>query len=161
VPDKPLSHLDAEGRARMVDVSAKPATVRTAVAAGRVRMTPETLARIESGDVAKGDVLAVARIAGIQGAKRTADLVPLCHPLRLDHVAVTLEPAPPDAIEIRVEARALERTGVEMEALTATCAAALALYDMIKGIDRAARIEDVRLLSKEGGKSGLWKATEG
>jgi cyclic pyranopterin phosphate synthase len=154
--DARLTHLDAEGRAHMVDVSAKEPTLRRAVAEGLVHMAPATLDLVTSGAVAKGDALAVARLAGIQGAKRTADLVPLCHPVRLDHVAVDLEPLPPGGVRIRAEAVAFDRTGVEMEALTAVAAAALALYDMIKGVDRSAEIATVRLLSKEGGRSGPW-----
>ena len=144
----------------MVDVSQKPDTARRAVAAGLVRMQPDTLARITSGRIEKGDALAVARIAGIQGAKRTSDLVPLCHPIRLDHVGITIEPAGDDAMEIRAEARAVDRTGVEMEAMAAVAAAALTLYDMIKGVDRSASVESIRLLTKEGGKSGRWARGE-
>jgi len=160
VTDSRLTHLDEEGRAHMVDVSAKPDTARRAVAEGFVRMQPATLRKITAGEIEKGDALAVARLAGIQGAKRTADLVPLCHPIRLDHVAVSLEPAGEDRMRIRVETAALDRTGVEMEAMTAVMASALALYDMIKGVDRSAAIESVRLLVKEGGRSGPWRRPE-
>ena len=153
--DPELTHLDEAGRAHMVDVSAKQPTARRAVAAGLVRMQPATVARVADGQVAKGDALAVARIAGIQGAKRAADLIPLCHPIRLDKVRVELEPGE-DGIRITVEAVAFDRTGVEMEAMAAVSAAALALYDMIKGVDRSASIADVRLLRKEGGRSGTW-----
>ena len=141
----------------MVDVSAKAATLRRAVAEGFVRMRPETVALIQAGGVEKGDALAVARIAGIQGAKRTSDLVPLCHPLRLDRVGVTLEPEGADRFRIEAEVVAVDRTGVEMEALTAVAAAALTLYDMIKGVDRSAAISEIRLLTKEGGRSGVWQ----
>ena len=152
-----LTHLDDEGRAHMVDVSAKQSTMRRAVAEAFVRMEPATLGLVTSGEIEKGDALAVARLAGIQGAKRTADLVPLCHPIRLDKVGVDLTPQGDAAIRIETEAIAFDRTGVEMEALTAAMAAALALYDMIKGVDRSAHITDVRLLSKEGGRSGTWR----
>jgi len=152
-----LTHLDDRGRAHMVDVSAKQPSVRRAVAEGLVRMQPATLQLIVTGQVEKGDALAVARVAGIQGAKRTPDLVPLCHPIRLDKVAVELAPAGEDAVHIRVETIAFDRTGVEMEALAAVATAALTLYDMIKGVDRSATIEHVRLLTKEGGRSGTWQ----
>ena len=153
-----LSHLDREGRARMVDVGEKPVTHRACVARGVVRMNPDTLARIAEGRIPKGDVLATARIAGIQAAKRTGEWIPLCHPLPLDAVVVELEPDPADAcvrIEARVETHA--RTGVEMEALVAVSAAALTLYDMCKAVDRAMTVEGVRLVSKRGGKSGDWR----
>ena len=152
-----LTHLDAEGRARMVDVGAKAVTERICVARGEVRMAPETLAAITAGRAPKGDVLATARIAGIQAAKRTADWIPLAHPLPLTSVEVRLEPDP-DGAALRVEAtvRARARTGVEMEALVAVSAAALTVYDMCKALDRAMTVEAVRLVSKQGGKSGLW-----
>ena len=153
--DPELAHLDDAGRAHMVDVSAKDATLRRAVAEGLVRMQPETVEAVISGGVAKGDALAVARLAGIQGAKRAADLIPLCHPIRLDKVRVGLD-AVEGGIRIEVEAIAFDRTGVEMEAMAAVSAAGLALYDMIKGVDRSASIADVRLLRKEGGRTGLW-----
>jgi indole-3-glycerol phosphate synthase len=153
LPD--LSHVDTEGRARMVDVSAKVETARVAVAGARVSMRPETLARIQAGDVAKGDVLQVARIAGIMAAKKTADLIPLCHPLALTSVEVELVCVPErSAVEITTTCRLNGRTGVEMEALTAASVAALTIYDMCKAIDRGMTVTDVRLLRKSGGKSG-------
>jgi cyclic pyranopterin phosphate synthase len=152
-----LSHLDDAGRARMVDVSAKDATTRTAVARGRVRMQPATLEQIAAGSMPKGDVLAVARLAGIMGAKRTPELIPLCHPLPLDAVDVDLTPDPAEGcVRIVARARVHARTGVEMEALTAVAVAALTLYDMCKAVDRAMTIEDVCLVEKQGGKSGPW-----
>lgn len=160
MPTSEFSHLDDAGRARMVDVSAKPSTARRAVAEGTVRMKPSTVASIRRGEVAKGDVLAVARVAGIQGAKRTSDLVPLCHPLRIDAVNVDVETAGDERVGIRVEVRAFDRTGVEMEALTAVCAAALSVIDMVKGVDRLAFVERVRLLEKEGGRTGSWRRDE-
>jgi len=158
-----FSHLDEAGRARMVDVSAKEATARRARAEGVVRVAPATLEAIRRGAVAKGDVLAVARVAGIQGAKRTPDLVPLCHPLRLDAVSVDVEPVEGEGVVIRAEVRAFDRTGVEMEAMAAVSAAALSVYDMVKGVDRGAFVERIRLLEKEGGRSGRWRrdAAEG
>ena len=160
MPDGRLTHLDDEGRAHMVDVSAKPATTRRAVAEGWVVMAPATLALVQAGGLAKGDALAVARIAGIQGAKRTADLVPLCHPVRLDKVHLDLEPGADGRMHVVAEAVAVDRTGVEMEALCAVSAACLALYDMIKGVDRSALIERIQLRSKEGGRSGTWRRDE-
>jgi cyclic pyranopterin phosphate synthase len=148
-----LTHLDASGAARMVDVSAKPATAREATAKGRVRMQPETIARIRDGDAPKGDVLAAARLAGIFAAKRTADLIPLCHPLPLSSASVDLV-LTQDAVEITATVRTTGRTGVEMEALTAVSIAALTLYDMVKSADRAMVIEAIRLTHKSGGKSG-------
>ncbi len=153
-----LTHFDAEGRAVMVDVGAKPETARQAIARGRIVMAPSTLDRIREGQMAKGDVLAVARIAGIMAAKRTADLIPLCHPLMLSKVAVDLTPAAPDAVEIEAVVALNGRTGVEMEALTAVTVAALTVYDMCKAIDRSMRIEAVRLSHKSGGKSGTYEA---
>jgi cyclic pyranopterin phosphate synthase len=153
-----LTHFDAEGRAAMVDVGAKPETARQAIARGRVVMAPSTLDRIREGQMAKGDVLAVARLAGIMAAKRTADLIPLCHPLMLSKVAVDLTPAAPDAVEIEAVVALTGRTGVEMEALTAVTVAALTVYDMCKAIDRGMRIEAVRLSHKSGGKSGTYEA---
>jgi cyclic pyranopterin phosphate synthase len=153
-----LSHLDERGRARMVDVADKPVTRRVCVARGEVRMAPETLARISEGSLPKGDVLATARIAGIQAAKRTGEWIPLCHPLPLDGVEVRLAPDPGRccvAIEARVQVHG--RTGVEMEALVAVSAAGLTIYDMCKAIDRGMSLEAVRLISKKGGKSGEWK----
>lgn len=153
-----FTHFDEAGRAAMVDVSAKAETARVAVARGRVVMAPETLARIGEGGVGKGDVLGVARLAGIMAAKRTADLIPLCHPLMLTKVAVDLAPVPPDAVEIEALVGLTGRTGVEMEALTAVTVAALTVYDMCKALDRGMRIEAVRLVRKSGGKSGDWEA---
>ncbi|WP_149538101.1 cyclic pyranopterin monophosphate synthase MoaC [Siccirubricoccus phaeus] len=153
-----LTHFDEAGRAAMVDVSAKPETERVAVARGRVVMAPETLALIQSGTAAKGDVLGVARLAGIMAAKRTSDLIPLCHPLMLSKVTVDLTPAPPDAVEIEALVKLRGRTGVEMEALTAVTVAALTVYDMVKAVDRGMRIESVRLAHKSGGKSGSYEA---
>ena len=152
-----LTHLDDRGQARMVDVAGKDRTVREAVAAGIVRMRPETLALIREGALAKGDVLAVARVAGIQAAKRTPELVPLCHPVALTSVSVELDlEAAPDALAIRAVARAADRTGVEMEALTAVVGAALCVYDMVKAVDRGVVIGEIRLLEKSGGRSGRW-----
>ncbi len=153
-----LTHFDAEGRATMVDVGEKAVTERTATARGAVLMAPETLAIIEEGRAAKGDVLAVARLAGIMAAKRTAELIPLCHPLALTKVAVDLVPAPPDRVEIEATVRVSGRTGVEMEALTAVSVAALTVYDMVKAVDRSMRLTDIRLTHKEGGKSGAYTA---
>ncbi len=143
----------------MVDVGDKPATHRVAVAAGRIRLAPETLALVQRGDHAKGDVLAVARVAGIMGAKRTSELVPLCHPLSLSRVTVDLEPGA-EAIECVARAETVGPTGVEMEALTAVQVALLTVYDMCKAVDRAMVIEDVRLLEKRGGRSGDWRREE-
>lgn len=154
-----LTHFDGAGNAAMVDVSQKEATARVAIAKGRVRMAPATLARITAGEIGKGDVLGVARLAGIMGAKRTAELIPLCHPLGLDQVQVELEPNPEDgAVEITATAKVTARTGVEMEALTAVSVAALTIYDMCKAIDRGMRVTDIRLIHKSGGKSGTFEA---
>jgi cyclic pyranopterin phosphate synthase len=153
-----LTHFDAEGRAAMVDVAGKPETARVAVARGRVVMAPATLDRIRQGQIGKGDVLGVARLAGIMAAKRTSDLIPLCHPLMLSKVAVELAPVAPDAVEIEATVSLTGRTGVEMEALTAVSVAALTIYDMCKAIDRAMRIDNVRLAHKSGGKSGVYEA---
>lgn len=155
----PLTHLDAQGQARMVDVSAKAETTRTAVAGARVVMRPETLAAIRAGDAPKGDVLGTARVAGILAAKKTHELIPLCHPLLLTHVAVDFDYVE-DGIEIRATVRCQGQTGVEMEALTAATVAALTIYDMAKALEKTMRIENVRLLRKEGGKSGLFLAAE-
>jgi cyclic pyranopterin phosphate synthase len=152
-----LTHFDAEGKAVMVDVSAKPSTTRIAVAKGRVVMAPATLETIIAGGIGKGDVLGVARLAGIMGAKRTSDLIPLCHPLPLSSVKVDLVPVGPETVEIEATAKTTGQTGVEMEALTAVTVAALTVYDMCKAIDRGMRVEAVRLVRKEGGKSGLWE----
>ena len=153
-----LTHFDAQGRAAMVDVSAKEETARVATARGRIVMAPATLALIEAGQVGKGDVLGVARLAGIMAAKRTADLIPLCHPLALSIVTVDLTPAAPDAVDIEATVKLVGRTGVEMEALTAVTIAALTVYDMCKAADRGMRIEDIRLVLKEGGKSGRYES---
>ena len=152
-----LTHLDSDGNARMVDIGAKAATARQAIASGRVRMSPQALAAIRAGDAPKGDVLAAARIAGIMAAKRTADLIPLCHPLALD--AVTLDFAFEEgALRATATASLTGRTGVEMEALTAASVALLTIYDMAKALDKGMVIEDLRLLAKSGGKSGDWNA---
>ena len=152
-----LTHLDAEGTARMVDVGAKPVTRRRAVARATVRMRPETAAVVEAGDAPKGDVLGVARIAGIQAAKRTGELIPLCHPLGLDHVDVeAVVDAAAGTVTLIAEAGLEARTGVEMEALTAASIAALTLYDMIKGVDKLATLTDIRVVEKSGGRSGDW-----
>ena len=152
-----LTHLDKHGNARMVDVGGKPATPRIAVASGRIRMSAEALAAIREGDVPKGDVLAAARIAGIMAAKKTAELIPLCHPLSLDAVTVefTFED---DAVRATATASLTGKTGVEMEAMTATSIALLTIYDMAKALDKGMVIEDVRLIEKRGGKSGTWRA---
>jgi cyclic pyranopterin monophosphate synthase len=155
-----LTHLDAAGRARMVDVGEKPATERRAVARALVRVSAETAAAVAAGDAPKGDVIGVARIAGIQAAKRTAELIPLCHPLALSFVGV--EGAVDTAagtITLTAEARTTGPTGVEMEALTAASVAALTVYDMVKGIERGAEIAEVVLLQKSGGRSGEWRRT--
>jgi len=154
-----LTHLDERGAARMVDVAAKPVTHRRAVADALVRMRPETLSMIVEGRAPKGDVLAVARIAGIQAAKRTAELIPLCHPLPLTSVTVDLV-AEESAVRITAAAETDGKTGVEMEALTAASVAALALYDMCKAIDRGMEISTIRLLEKSGGASGTWTREE-
>jgi cyclic pyranopterin phosphate synthase len=154
-----LTHLDEEGRARMVDVGAKPDTERVAVARGRITMQPTTLALIQSGAVKKGDVLTVAQIAGIQAAKRTHELIPMCHPLLLTHIAVELVPGEAGGrawIDIEASARTLGKTGVEMEALTAVIVAALTVYDMCKAADRGMHIEQVHRARKSGGASGTW-----
>ncbi|HJN90178.1 MAG TPA: cyclic pyranopterin monophosphate synthase MoaC [Verrucomicrobiota bacterium] len=144
-----LTHIDADGDARMVDVSAKPAQAREAVARGEIRLAKTTLDAIESGQAAKGNVLATARLAGIMAAKKTADLIPLCHPLPISHAEVNFEtPASRDRIEITATARIADRTGIEMEALTAVSVAALTIYDMCKAIDKQMQITDIRLLSK-------------
>jgi len=158
-PAAPFPHLTATGQARMVDVSAKEVTTRTATAAGRVRLSRECVAALRDGSVPKGDALAVARIAGIQGAKRTPELVPLCHPLALTGVDVTAEVVD-DGVELTATVRTTGRTGVEMEALTAVATAALTVVDMIKAIDRAAMITDIRVLAKSGGRRGDWTSPE-
>ena len=156
-----LTHIDGAGQARMVDVTAKADTERVAVAQGAVVMRPETLALIRAGDMKKGDVLGVARIAGIMAAIRTHELIPLCHPLALTGVEVEIEPD--DALpglRVRARARVKGATGVEMEALTAVSVACLTIYDMAKAVDRGMRIEGVRLIEKLGGKSGHWRAED-
>ncbi|MGI0485252.1 cyclic pyranopterin monophosphate synthase MoaC [Pantanalinema rosaneae CENA516] len=155
VTNSALTHLDAQGEAQMVDVSGKPQTVRQAVAVGRVRMQPATLAAIAAGNAPKGDVLGTARLAGIMAAKQTAQLIPLCHSLPLQKVEVHLE-ADPDlpGYQIRAEVKTKAETGVEMEALTAVSIAALTLYDMAKGLEKSMQIEGIHLVSKTGGKSG-------
>jgi cyclic pyranopterin monophosphate synthase len=160
-PGDGLTHVDEQGRARMVDVSSKPATERRALAQAVVRVSVETARAVQAGDAPKGDVLGVARIAGIQAAKRTAELIPLCHPLPLSFVGVEAG-VDPDAgrITLRAEATTTGPTGVEMEALTGVSVAALTVYDMIKGMERGARIEEVVLLEKEGGRSGRWRRDE-
>ncbi|MEK0081559.1 cyclic pyranopterin monophosphate synthase MoaC [Benzoatithermus flavus] len=152
-----LTHIDSAGNAVMVDVSAKDVTERTATAEGRIVMAPATLARIKERGFKKGDVLGVAQLAGIMGAKRTADLIPLCHPLPLASVKVELEPLE-EAVLIRATCKVTGRTGVEMEALTAVAVAALTVYDMCKAVDKAMRITDVRLVHKAGGRSGEYRA---
>ena len=150
-----LTHLDESGNARMVDVGAKPATARRAVASGRIRMSPAALAAIRDGEAPKGDVLAAARIAGIMGAKKTAELIPLCHPLALDAVTVDFS-FESDAVRVTAVASLTGRTGVEMEAITAASIALLTIYDMAKALDKAMVIEDLALIAKTGGKSGDW-----
>ena len=152
----PLTHLDQAGHARMVDVSGKDVTAREARASGRVRLSAEAVAALRAGTVPKGDALAVARIAGIQGAKRTPDLVPLCHPIALHSATVNLE-VTDDGVTITAVTRTADRTGVEMEALTSVTVAALALVNMIKAVDPAAVITDVRVEEKTGGKTGRWQ----
>jgi cyclic pyranopterin phosphate synthase len=152
-----LSHLDSSGAARMVDVSAKDETQRVATAEATVRMARETLALIQSGGMPKGDVLATARIAGIMAAKRTSELIPLCHPLAITGVTVELAPDGPESLRIEATVKTTGKTGVEMEALTAAAVAALTVYDMCKAVEKGMVIENVRLLEKAGGKSGPWR----
>ena len=153
-----LTHIDDSGRPRMVDVSAKRDTVRVAVAKGLVRMQPSTFKVIKRGGTAKGDVLSVAQLAGIMAAKHTPDLIPLCHPVLISNVSVTFTPDESDStIEITAAVSSTGKTGVEMEALTAVSVTALAIYDMVKAIDRGMKIENIRLVSKSGGKSGAIK----
>jgi cyclic pyranopterin phosphate synthase len=157
-PSRKLSHVDEAGRARMVDVGAKRATARRAEAEGAIAMSREAFALVQANRIEKGDVLRVAELAGIGGAKRTADLIPLCHPLGLDHVGVTASlDARLPGVRVRAEVRLTGRTGVEMEALTACAVALLAVYDMVKAVDRGMTIGPVRLLEKAGGRSGVWK----
>ena len=153
-----LSHLDSSGAARMVDVSEKADTVREAIAEGYIVMLPATLALIQHGGLPKGDVIAVARIAGIMAAKQTSSLIPMCHPLPVSGVTVDLEPLGDDRLRIRAKVKTTGKTGVEMEALTSVTIAALTVYDMCKAVDKGMRIEGVRLLEKRGGKSGDWLA---
>lgn len=154
--NQPLSHLDEHGHARMVDVTKKQATARRAVARGRINLKPETIGLITSGSAPKGDVLAVARVAGIQAAKKTSDLIPLCHPIMVGAVAVdfTIEA---DYIEIEAQVDIVERTGIEMEALTAVSVAALTIYDMCKAADKSMTISDIALWEKTGGRSGTYR----
>jgi len=152
-----LTHFDAAGQAAMVDVAGKDETSRSATARGRIVMQPATLALIREGRAGKGDVLGVARIAGIMAAKKTSDLIPLCHPLMISKVTVDLVPEGADAVAIEATVTLTGRTGVEMEALTAVTVAALTVYDMVKAVDRGMRIEDVRLVHKAGGKSGEFR----
>jgi cyclic pyranopterin phosphate synthase len=152
-----LTHLDSRGQARMVDVGGKPETARSATATGRIRMSAEALEAVREGSGPKGDVLAVARIAGIMAAKKTGELIPLCHPLSLDAVSVEFA-FEGDAVRATATASLTGRTGVEMEAMTATCVALLTIYDMAKALDKGMVIEEVRLLEKTGGKSGAWRA---
>jgi len=154
-----LTHFDAEGQAHMVDVSAKAVTAREAIAEGRVKMAPETLARVLEGSAKKGDVLGVARLAGIMAAKKTADLIPLCHPLALSRVALELTPDPAlPGVRITATVATSGQTGVEMEALTAVSVAALTIYDMLKAVEKGMHIEGIRLMRKSGGKSGTYEA---
>jgi cyclic pyranopterin phosphate synthase len=157
MPAKKLTHIDAKGAARMVDVSAKPATDRRATARGKLLLSRETLDLIKEGRTPKGDVLAAARIAGIMAAKRTPDLIPLAHPLPLSHASVELT-VETDGIAIEATVGTTAPTGVEMEALTAVAVAGLTLYDMVKAIERGARLTDVRLVAKSGGRSGEYRA---
>ncbi|HEY9851124.1 MAG TPA: cyclic pyranopterin monophosphate synthase MoaC [Leptolyngbyaceae cyanobacterium] len=157
--NKSLTHLDESGEARMVDVSGKQATVRQAVAAGKVRMSLETFEAIQAGNAPKGDVLGTARLAGIMAAKQTSQLIPLCHPLPLQKVEVQIIPDPQlPGYEIQAQVKTKAETGVEMEALTAVSVAALTLYDMAKALEKSMQIEDIRLVSKTGGKSGDYQA---
>lgn len=156
-PKSGLTHLDEQGRARMVDVGAKDITERRATARARLRTNPETLARILQGDLPKGDVLAVARVAGIMAAKKTPDLIPLCHPLPLSSVEIAFVPgAEPGVLEVEARVAVTARTGAEMEAMTAVTVAGLTVYDMCKAVDKAMVLTDVRLVAKSGGKSGTF-----
>jgi len=152
-----LSHFDKDGRPQMVNVGAKAASARVAIAVGFVRLTPECVAIVRDQKLAKGDVLAIAELAGIMGAKQTATLIPLCHPLGLDHVGLRLQLSD-EGISIEAECRITGKTGVEMEAMTAVSIAALTVYDMCKAVDKAITIEEIRLLHKSGGKSGVFNA---
>ena len=154
-----FTHFDSAGQAHMVDVAAKQDTHRVAIATGRIVMRPETLKKIREGSASKGDVLGIARVAAIQGAKRTSDLIPLCHPISLSSVNVVFKLLDEsNAVECSARAETVGRTGVEMEALTAVSVALLTIYDMCKAVDRGMRIEGVRLMEKRGGKSGHWQA---
>ena len=157
--DPKLSHIDDAGRARMVDVTAKEETVRVAVAKGRVVMQPETLRLLLRGEIAKGNVLTTAQVAGVMAAKKTSELIPMCHPLLLTGIDVELEPdEAANAVEITATVRTTGKTGVEMEALTAVSVAGLTVYDMCKAVDKGMQVDEVRLVSKTGGKSGDWCA---
>ena len=156
-----LTHIGRRGEARMVDISAKPITDRVAIAQGHVAMAPQTLEMVLAGDAKKGDVLAAARIAGIMGAKRTHELIPLCHPLRVSKIALDIEPdREKSRINVRATVSVTGKTGVEMEALTAVAVACLTIYDMVKATERGMRIEGIRLLEKRGGKSGHYRIEE-
>ncbi len=156
-----LSHIDAAGRPRMVDVGPKPETARRAVAEGRIRMSPEAFEALAGNINPKGDVLTTAELAGTTGAKKTADLIPLCHPIVLDHVEVSATPDPAlPGVHVIASASSVGRTGVEMEALTAVMVALLTVYDMVKAAGHDMEVQDVRLLEKTGGKSGVWKRNE-
>jgi cyclic pyranopterin monophosphate synthase len=156
---KKLTHLSRSGEARMVDVSAKPVTEREALAEGRVVMAPKTLAIVRKGNAKKGDVLAAARIAGIQAAKRTHELIPLCHPLAITQIAVDIVPdAKLPGVKVTARVKVAGQTGVEMEALTAVAVACLTIYDMVKAVERGMRIEGIRLVEKRGGRSGHYRA---
>ena len=153
-----LTHFDDDGRPHMVDVSAKPVTARRAIARGQVRMESATLQRVMDGSTAKGDVITVAELAGIMAAKRTGDLIPLCHPLGLDAVEVRIAPDPDlPGLAVTAEVRSAGRTGIEMEAMTAVSVACLTIYDMLKAVDRGMTIEAIELIEKSGGKSGDWR----
>lgn len=154
-----LTHIDADGTARMVDVGTKPETQRLAIASGRIRMTASALSAIRAGDAPKGDVLGTARIAGIMAAKRTGELIPMCHPLMLDAVNIDFA-FEDDAVRATATASLTGRTGVEMEAITATSIALVTIYDMAKALDKGMVIEDIRLIEKRGGKSGSWRAVD-
>ncbi len=156
-----LTHFDKKGKARMVDVSDKPETLREAIVRGSVYMKPETFKKIMKGDIVKGDVLSVAKVAGIMAAKKTADIIPMCHPLNLSHIEVNFFPVEEDSkIDIEAKTKIRAQTGVEMEAFVAVASAALTIYDMCKAIDRGMRISDIHLVKKSGGKSGTYVAED-
>ncbi len=157
--ERKLTHLDESGEARMVDVSGKDSTVRVAVAEALVKMPPDLVRRFFSGELPKGDAAAVARIAGIMAAKRTPDLIPLCHPIPIDSVEVRLDPNG-HGVRVLATVRTMGRTGVEMEAMTAASVTALTIYDMVKSVERSVAIEAVRLLEKSGGRSGVWRSDD-